>query len=368
MKKTLFWYIAREILLYFFVCFLFFFFIFFVNQILLMAEDILSKKAPLVEVVLLIFFALPAIIATSSPFAALVGSLMCLGRFVSDREILSMNALGVPSGWILVPVLCVGLLISIGSFLTNDILLPAGTIQFNQVYRRILTSTPALELESGSVKRNQNSLVISGTITNSYMDSIMVIDTDNLGNRRIITAPGAAIKSGTDPAIVMTLEMKDPMVVMMDKSVPGNYDVVRSAALKYNVLMRNIMSNYSGSITPREMSARDLSRELGLIRQQEQDERTINMYLMEFHKKFAIPFGALFFVFLAFPLALSARTNGQSVGFIVGLLFAVFYWAMLIGGQTLGLRLGYNGPVMMWIPNVVILVIACFSLFRRLFR
>jgi len=368
MKKTLFLYLIREILLYFLVCFLFFFFIFFVNHILLMAEDILSRKAPVLEVILLIFFALPAIIATSSPFAALVGSLMCLGRLVSDREILSMNVLGVSSGWIIVPVLCVGLLISIGSFLTNDILLPAGTIQFNQVYRRILTSTPALELASDSVTRNQNSLVISGTITNSVMDSIMVIDIDNLGNRRIITAPGAEIKSGTDPAILLTLEMQDPMVVIMDNSAPANYDVVRSSSLEYNVLIRNIISNFAGAITPREMSARDLLRELTEIRQKQEDERTINMYLMEFHKKFAIPFGALFFVLLAFPLALSTRTNGQSVGFIVGLLFAVFYWALLIGGQTLGLRLGYNGAVMMWIPNLVILIISCVLLLRRLVR
>ena len=88
-------YIFKELFLYFAVCFLFFFFIFFVNQILVMAEEILSKKAPLKDVMLLMFYSLPFIVATAAPYAALVGTLMGLGRFVSDLEFVSMNALGI---------------------------------------------------------------------------------------------------------------------------------------------------------------------------------------------------------------------------------------------------------------------------------
>jgi lipopolysaccharide export system permease protein len=56
-------------------------------------------------------------------------------------------------------------------------------------------------------------------------------------------------------------------------------------------------------------------------------------------------------VFLATPLGLLARKSGQSLGFAVGLIIAVLYWAMLIGGQTLGVRLGYSPFWAMWLPT-----------------
>lgn len=366
-RKSLFLYIAKEMILYFLVCFLFFFLIFFVNQILLMAEDILSKKAPFHEVMLLIVYALPSIIATSAPFAALVGTLMGIGRLVSDKEILSMNALGIPLHFILVPVLVVGFLISIVSFITNDILLPAGTIQFNKLYRKILTSTPALELESNSIKRNQNSIVVTGTISGGKMDSLLVIDTDNLGNRRIIASSGAKIVKSTNEAILMSLLMDKAVVASLDKSKESSYDIIQTSSISYNILARNILSAYSNSITPREMSSRDLFSELRK-RNAEKQSRSFNLYLMEFHKKFSIPFGAFFFVILAFPLGLTAKTNGQSVGFIFGLIIAVLYWAMLIGGQTLSLRIGMNGALMMWFPNIVVSVFGILFLGSKLFK
>jgi lipopolysaccharide export system permease protein len=373
MRKTLFKYVAGEMLLYFAVCFLFFFLIFFVNQMLLMAEDILSKKAPVGDVVMLIVYALPSIIATSAPFAALVGTLMGLGRLVSDREVLSMNALGVPLRFVLVPVLAVGIFVSILSFFTNDILLPAGTIQFNRLYRKILTSTPALELESNSIKRNQNAIVVSGTISDGRMDQLLVIDSDDDGNRRVIASPGAVIEKSSNPGIIMTLHMNNASVAVLDKNVMDKFDVIQSKDIAYNILTKNIMPLYSNRVTPREMSSRDLFREL-LIREKNRkndggpQDKNLNLYRMEFHKKFSIPFGAFFFVILAFPLGLMAKTNGQSVGFILGLIVAVLYWAMLVGGQTLSLRLGLDGALMMWLPNAIVFAFGLIFLGRKLFQ
>lgn len=367
MRKTLFLYIAKEMLLYFFVSFLFFFLIFFVNQILLMAEEILSKKAPVNEVVLLIVYSLPSIIATSSPFAALVGTLMGIGRLVSDREILLMNALGVPLRFIMVPVFVVGFFISVVSFMTNDVLLPAGTIQFNRLYKKILTSTPALELESNSIKRNQNAVVISGTIRGDDMDSLLVIDTDADGNRRVVAAPGAEIVKSTSNDILMTLKMRDAAVASFEKNDRNKFDLLSASGMQYNILTKNFLSSYSGSITPREMSSRDLFRELKK-REQQKETKSLNMYRMEYHKKFTIPFAAFFFTILAFPLGLAAKSNGQSTGFVLGLIIAVLYWVFLIGGQTLSIRLNFNGALMMWIPDAMIFLFGIIFLGRRLFH
>jgi lipopolysaccharide export system permease protein len=80
---------------------------------------------------------------------------------------------------------------------------------------------------------------------------------------------------------------------------------------------------------------------------------TLSLYRLEFYKKFSIPFGALSFVFLAVSLGLLAKKSGQTVGFFFGLIVAVFYWALLLGGQTMGIRLGYSPFWSMWFPNIL---------------
>ena len=92
------------------------------------------------------------------------------------------------------------------------------------------------------------------------------------------------------------------------------------------------------------------------------------MWRTEFNKKFSVPLGALFFSVLAFALGLGAKTNGQAVGFIAGLVIAVVYWVLLVGGQTLSLRLSFNGMVTMWLPNAVVLVAGIIVLLLRLIK
>ena len=278
-----------------------------------------------------------------------------------------MNALGVPIQFIIMPVLVTGLLISVVSFMTNDILLPAGTIEFNKLYKKILTSTPALELESNSIKRNQNAIVISGLIHDEIMDSLLVIDTDSNGNKRVVVSSQANIVKSSDNEILMSLNMKNAVIASFDKKDRNVFDVIESKSVLYNILTKNILSSYSGSISPNSMTSRDVYKELKK-REQGTDIKSVNLYKMEFHKKFTIPFAAFFFAVLAFPLGLSSKTNGQSTGFILGLIIAILYWAMLIGGQTLSVRLGFDGAVMMWIPDLTILGFGLLFLGRKLFN
>ena len=80
----------------------------------------------------------------------------------------------------------------------------------------------------------------------------------------------------------------------------------------------------------------------------------LNYYEMELHKKFSLPFGSLFFAFLAMPVALLfGKKNGQTVGLIIGIVVCVLYWAIMILGQTWGQRQGRFAFGVMWAPNAL---------------
>ncbi|MDR2897231.1 MAG: LptF/LptG family permease, partial [Spirochaetaceae bacterium] len=339
MRHVMFKYLIKELLLYFIVSFIFFFLIFFVNQILLMAEDILKKRVPLGDVTLLIIYALPSVVATAAPFATLVGFLMCIGKLVTDNEILILRALGISFRTIAVPVIIAGIVISVVSFFVNDYLLPMGTLEFNKLYRRIITSNPGLELESNSIRRNENSTLVTGEVKDRAVSSLLFFDTDSDGNQRFIAASDSLVLNSDDPRILMQLSMDNAVIATLNKGNPQSFDYMRTVSTLMNVFSSSFAYGYGSSLNPREMTSFDLQKELTKLEAEEASPRTINTYRLEYYKKFSIPFGSIFFALLAFPLALIfGKHNGQTVGLIIGLVISVLYWAMLIGGQTFGYR------------------------------
>ena len=346
-------YLVRELLLYFSVAFLFFFTIFFVNQILLIAENILRQGAPVWDVVKLMTYSLPFIVAQSSPFATLVGFLMCLGRFMSDNEIIIFRASGFSYFHILCPVLVLGLGISIASFFVNDYLLPLGTIRYNRLRRMILSSNPAVALESHSVKRLNNATLVAGDVSDTKVSDLVIIDTGSDGRVRIISAGESELKSVRKEGVLMQLTMTDALSLFLSTASFSDYDRLSSDAVTFNLFETAFFSD-GGNTSPREMTSYDLGRTLrDMKKNASADAYTINNYTLEYNKKFSLPFGSLFFALLALPLAfLFGRQNGQTIGMIVGIIISFLYWTMMILGQYASSRNGFNGFWSMWIPNI----------------
>lgn len=348
-------YLSRELLVYFSIAFLFFFAVFFVNQILLTIEELLKQRVPLKDVLRLIWYSLPSIVATASPFATLVGFLMCLGRFVSDNEILILRSTGHKYITIFLPIVVLALFISLVSFVMNDYFLPLGNIKYNELTRQILVTNPAVQLESNSVKRTKNSTLVIGEVDDVVVSDLVLFDYDDSGEDRLVVSGKTKIIAAEDPAVIMQLEMEKPTVVFFDKNVYENYDYMISDSAIMNIF-ENSVDTSSGYLNPREMTFTDLYHEYKNMQSSSFISKImLNYYEMELHKKFSLPFGSLFFAFLAMPVALLfGKKNGQTVGLIIGILVCVLYWAMMIFGQTWGQMQGRFAFFVMWFPNAFV--------------
>ena len=348
-------YLMRELLLYFSIAFLFFFMVFFVNQILLLAENILKKRVPLWDVVKLITYCLPFIIAQSAPFATLVGFLMCLGRLMSDNEIIILRASGLGYRVIMKPVILLGVGISIASFFVNDYLLPLGTINYNKLYRSILASNPAVELEPHSIKRLNNATLVIGNVSGNEVSDLVLFDKGSDNRVRIITAGKSKLISARNAGVLMQLNMTDTLAVFFNENKYSDYDVLNSDKVILNIFDSSFFNKSTG-VSPREMTSYDLGRTLHKMKKSnDTNKRVLNLYTLEYNKKFSLPFGSFFFAILALPLALLfGKKNGQTIGMILGIFICVLYWAMMILGQIAASRNGFNAFWSMWIPDLVI--------------
>ena len=336
--------------------FLYFFMVFFVNQILLTVEDLLAKSAPFADVMRIMIYSLPFIIAQSAPFATLVGFLMSLGGMMSSNEILIFRAAGFSFFKIFVPVILLGIIISIGSFFVNDYLLPLGTIKYNKLMRKIMNSTPSIELESNSVKHLDTSNIVIGNVDGNNVSDLVIIDSKN-NEDRLITAGQSVLIGAKEEGVLMQFDMNDATVLTIKSDNKNNYDILRSKRTIMNVFDSTFLGSYSQS--PREMTTYDLTKRLTVMKAEKTDNpstiRKLNLWIMEWHKKIAIPFGSIFFAVLAFSMAfMFGKNNGQMIGLFLGLVICVLYWAVQIVGQLLVTKVGLNSFWCIWTPNFLI--------------
>ncbi len=413
--RKIYGYIGSEFIFSTLTAFLFFFCVFFINQLLLLAEEILSKKVPFLDVSRLILYSLPAIVAFSAPFSALVGCLMAVGKFASSNEIIAFKASGIPQIRLFLPVFVLGGLFALLSFGVNDYFLPWGTVNFTKLYRKLLYTHPELELESYSIKNYQDTILTNGPLDAEGIRQILILDKDPDGAKRIITSE----KGFLDKSIpgVVQLVLQGVSLLSVGGKEKERYTYSFADQMSYNILLKNISISFRG-LGPREMSSYDVYKEiqkkykelyeriqekdvriqslqlryleaytegirlilqnpsafanvrenlLRLSQQIEQEksrpvqDRSLQLYLIEFYKKFSIPAGCIFFVLFAFPTALFTKRSGKVVGFGLGLLVSILYWGMLVAGQTLGVRSSFSPFLSMWIPNFVILLLGAFS-------
>ena len=361
-------YLFKDLFLYFLVSFFFFFMVFFVNQILLTVEDLLAKSAPFADVMRIMVYSLPFIIAQSAPFATLVGFLMSLGGMMSSNEILIFRAAGLSFLKIFIPVAMLGIIISVGSFFVNDYLLPLGTIKYNKLMRKIMNSTPSIELESNSVKHLDTSNIVIGNVEGNRVSDLVIIDSKD-GDDRLIIAGESVLQGAKEEGVLMQFDMSDANVLTIKSDNKNDYDILRSKRAIMNVFDSTFLGAYSQS--PREMTTFDLTKQLREMKSEETDNLStllkLNLWTMEWHKKFAIPFGSIFFALLAFSMAfLFGKNNGQMIGLFLGLVICVLYWAVQIVGQLLVTKVNLNAFWCIWTPNFLIGLFGVIFLMRLL--
>ncbi|MCP4177200.1 MAG: LptF/LptG family permease, partial [bacterium] len=234
-----------------------------------------------------------------------------------------------------------------------------------------------------------------------------------------IIADNGSFNSEADISDVISLELDNILMHVPETKIKGEFSYSTARKMIYNILIKEI-SPSSGQLGPPDMSSVDVyatikkknidfkKRKMEQIRRVDnsqykllssyqevidhiEDEnliskietldnnrekyihesikkikdRSLQQWKLEFYQKFSIPFSCLPFVLLAFPLGLFTKRSGKSVGFGIGLLITVVYWAMLVGGKTIGTRTDISPAFIMWFPNLFIFIIGLVLLIRR---
>jgi lipopolysaccharide export system permease protein len=150
-----------------------------------------------------------------------------------------------------------------------------------------------------------------------------------------------------------------------DERIGASKERVRRLRYRLALLMLDATQSGDGLTAAQRDEADRLMADIGKESVGPPPDRTLQGYLLEFHRKFASPLSCLVFVVFAFPAGLLARRSGRTLGFALGIAMSGLYWAMLIVSYRLGARGALSPLVAMWLPNAVVLALGMALLSSR---
>jgi lipopolysaccharide export system permease protein len=318
-------------------------------------------------------------------------------------------------------MLLLGVMLSTVAFTFNDYFLPLGNIRLKTMLKRIIFRNPGIELESYSVKKYENTVIITGSVKGNIIENPVIIDRTEENKKRIITAETAYLEPNPRQRGAISLRLEGVRSHVSNPAERGSYEYGAADKMIYNILLKNIsvsmvnpgpaeqssvdvwqaINNMKMRFLEREQRreenlrrlryrlAMEIRAALSVIRtetgidanrreslqriytdiQNEKNrtifDRKLQSYLLEFQRKFASPLSCLAFIIFAFPVGLFARRSGRAVGFGVGIIMSGIYWGMLLVSYRLGARMSFSPVVAMWAPNILVLSVGVALILRR---
>ena len=418
-------YVLKEFLITFLISFLFFFVIFFINQILLTIKPLLEKNIPFYLVATIMITSFPMIILFSLPFGTMLATLMTMGRFSSDNEIVAFRALGFNLMRIFGPIFICGVIITIITFIVNDKLVPISYHQQRITMRKIIQIKPTLDFKSKTIKKHDERIIFTNIVNDTDIQGLFIIDKDENSEKRIITAKNAQILPNKKRKGVIQLKMNDAMIQFENKDRPNEFNFGYSDSISYLFILQefddsdpaNISGKYKSTLQNlndvkkykkiylkdkknsdnKLITLKEDTKNIQFMNEQYiKDNISYNMYienikkidsntssllklqsekilnsglkisLIDFYNKFANPLACIIFAIFAAPIGIYTRRAGYQIGFIIGLFLTAFYWFSFYGSIVLGHMDIFKPFIAVLLPNMFFLIIGAFFLIKRL--
>lgn len=359
------------------------------------------------------------IVVLAIPIGVLFSTIMAFGAMSSNHEITVMKASGMGLFKMMIPVMAAGCLLWAFTFWYTDSVLPNSNVRLTGMMRDIESTKPSFAVEEGQFTtfNATTSILARHVLPDGSMAGVSIYDKSKLDVVNIINADSGRLAfSPSLTRLVIQLTrgeihqrgVRNPndyrvvsfdryqIVLPADKFFYEASDVTGSSRGEREMTiddMRRIVNNaenqerlarqrYDSILQlhmrdlrqPPTVSSASLTQTDILQRassfiataqmmvesehQRAKSERVVaNKYLVEIHKKYAIPFACLLFVIVGSPLGIVTKGGNFGTSAMYSLGFYVIYWMSMIGGEEFADR-GYLSPFLaMWLGNIIIGVI-----------
>jgi lipopolysaccharide export system permease protein len=355
--RTLWLYVAREVLLYSLIGFAAVSVVFIGQNLLRFLSDFLLIGVSGSDVLSIVKCVVIGVLAYTIPISFLFGALAAIGRMASDVEITAMRTSGVGVRELLVPVFAIGLMVS------------------------CLTWYIALDVEHRAKRELRGVLVsitLSGTIIEpqkftQVKERIFYVDHRDRQNR----LQGVFIADQSDPErpllifaeqgdLVLEPESQRVRILLRngdihferaDPSWEGNPSRMSFETFEYSFAMRTAREASRNLLRPKDMTMEELRGVIARVREGKPIgamlKQRVEDYQVELHRRYALPVAPMIFALLAVPLSLGRGRGARAWGALLCGLLVGLYYVILSFCQYAALQGWIPPSLALWLPNLV---------------
>ncbi|KAF0123241.1 MAG: permease [bacterium] len=363
MKKTISFYLIKEIMGPFFIGLLIFTFIFLMNSILRLTELVVNKGVKLIDISKLILYAMPSFLVFTLPMALLMAVLAALGRLSGDNEITAMKVSGIGIYQLVAPIMIFSLVCSALTSFVAVYALPWGNSSTSELIFNIARNKVNIGIKERTFNSDFKGLVLyvnEIAVRGEKLKGILVSEKGETGEPNTIVAREGYLIS--DPkSLIITLRLIDGKIHRASKDL-NTYQEIGFSTYDINLDLGTIIKE-QGSFTKEysEMSIGELQRKIEELRK---EKKSFYHPLQVLYEKFSLPFACLVFGLIAIPLGIQSRPSSKFWGFILSLGVILTYYVFLTFGQILAKNGEIPLPIALWAPNIFIGILGVYMLYK----
>lgn len=345
--------LLKELLPPFFINMVFFSFVFLMTQILEITNMVVNYNMGLSRIGLMMLYNLPFFLEFVIPMSIMLSILLTFLRLSGDNEITALKAGGINLYQLLPSVMTFCLM---GFLLTGFMAvygLPWGRIAFKQ----LAIETAERHLDVAIKERTFNDAFKGVMLYVTHMDAktrtltdVFIEDQRNTNIISTVVAPKGNLIIDPEQHSVM-LRLYRGTINQVDIS---NRSVNTVQFSTYDISLDTRQQRAGAGLHgPKDEEEMHLEELAAYLDETKIKDRQYYLTLMEYHKKFSLPFACFALGILAVPLGIQSKSSRRSFGIGLGLFFFLIYYILLSAGWVFGEAGAYPPIIGMWVPNIV---------------
>lgn len=321
--------------------------------------DAIKYGIPLWVVLQLFVYKLPTIMAFSFPMSMLLSTIIVFGRLSSDLEIMALRAGGVSFMRLIIPVVWVGLLVSVMTIWFNESIVPRST-HSAEVLMHVFT-----QKNEPKIKENINyteydaehlpqRLINVQEVNGALLKHVTIAEYEHGKLVRVVTSSsGKWLKTGG-------WEFYNGVMHTFEPDQPRRVTVIEFKREVIDIQI-NPLDLSKRAKTVEEMNSKELLKRIEIQKRSGQDPV---QDIMKFQMKFSVPFASLIFAILGASVGLRPHRSSSALGLGISLVVILVYYVFLSAGMGLGMAHLLPPIVATWMPNFVVGSVALYLLKR----
>jgi len=305
----------------------------------------LYSGVPAREVIDILLAFIPAIMVTAIPAALLLGISLGLTKLVKDREIQSVNMIGVKRKRIILPYIILGIFGMCAILFLQEMVIPKATTKALRLINNIIYNSPTAIISKDSVLSIDNKLI--------YIKNSVQLSDGTQELRDVIFINKNYMNRWTQYMTIPIIKQQGDIWVLQSNPDTGEnirtYTPISDDGNKWEVteaqegILNLPKEIFERSADTRKTPEEYTIRELGAMKDSGVRGNMISMQTFtpqmgfsqneitfHFHKKIATPLMALVITILATSLALIFGRNGSFMGMLIA---AIVVFCTIVSGQ-----------------------------------